>query len=113
MREFLYNNVLAIVILITTIGGFLWGTGVAIWKIATWKSNTDKDLSTFSEFMKEVRNDIKEILKHVSPGQPLTKAESPIRLTAFGERITNEIDAHALAEQHVETVIATIPGRNP
>ena len=56
-----------------------------------WKGAVDSDRIAFKEFIKEIRDDIKEIFKRL-PAPP-TISDSPLRLTEFGERLAKDLDA--------------------
>ena len=47
----------------------------AIFAFGQWKGKVDSDRTLFKEFMTEIRNDIKEILRRLPP--PAVDANSP------------------------------------
>ena len=82
-----------------------------MFKFGDWHGKVNSDRSSFKEFMKEVRDDIKEILQRL-PNPPLS-ASSPLRLTDFGEKIAHNISAGEWADQIVEEVSKEVIGKSP
>lgn len=74
MNEWLANPV-AWVASLSVVAGVAFALG-------TWKGKVDSDRASFKEFMREVRDDIKEILGRL-PSPTVTDA-SPLPLTACG-----------------------------
>ncbi len=84
-----------------------WALGISVsvglsvitlaYKFGKWQGEVNNDRKSFSEFMIEVRSDIKEILSRL-PAKPISSS-SPIRLTELGERISKNIDAKSWAEK--------------
>lgn len=62
-----------------------------------WESAREADLKILVDFMKEIRDDIKGILKSLGP-QVATRG-SPIKLTRFGESIASSVEASELAKE--------------
>ena len=63
----------------------------AIFAFGQWKGRVDSDRVSFKEFMTEVRNDIKEILRRLP--SPTVDAHSPLRLADLGKPISERFTA--------------------
>ena len=85
--------------------------GTASFKFARWTGSVDKDRENFKSFMKEVRDDIKDILSRLSP-PPVTRG-SPLRLTDFGEEISKSIEAQQWAEKIAPSLMHKVGGKEP
>ena len=59
------------------------------WKATEWKGGKDAESKDFKEFMKEVRDNIREILARTPP--VATAGRSPIQLTDLGENIVKTL----------------------
>ena len=82
------------------------GVGALIWKIGKWMGEVDADRSRFKDFIKEIREDIKKILRRLPSST--TAGARPIRLTSLGKSIAGEIDADGWADTlvtHLKTEI--------
>lgn len=83
--------------------------GIGVWvgriseRLANLKENADNDRSVLKEFMQEIRDDIKKILRGLPP-QTAT-GTSPMRLTDLGERIAESISALAWAAAEADSII--------
>ena len=82
-----------------------------IFGFGLWKGRVDSDRASFKEFMKEVRNDIKEILRRL-PSHTLA-GSSPLRLTDLGKSISERLDAPALAQDLAPHLQERIKGKAP
>ena len=82
-----------------------------IFGFGLWKGRVDSDRASFKEFMKEVRNDIKEILRRL-PSHTLA-GSSPLRLTDLGKSISERLDAPALAQDLAPLLQQRIKGKTP
>ena len=106
MNEWLANPVAWVAILsmlsVVVGGAFAFGT---------WKGKVDSDRASFEEFMKEVRDDIKEILGRL-PSPTVTDA-SPLQLTDCGKSISERLGAVALAQGLAPRLQAQIEGKTP
>lgn len=76
-----------------------------------WKGKVDSDRASFNGFMKEVRNDIKEILRRL-PSHTLAGG-SPLQLTDLGRSISERLGASALAQDLAPLLQERIKGRAP
>ena len=83
----------------------------AIFAFGLWKGRVDSDRASFKEFMKEVRDDIKQILGRL-PSHTLTGG-SPLQLTSLGGSISKRIGAAALAQDLVPFLQPQTEGRTP
>ena len=106
MNEWLANPVAWVAILsmlsVVVGGAFAFGT---------WKGKVDSDRASFEEFMKEVRDDIKEILGRL-PSPTVTDA-SQLQLTDCGKSISERLGAVALAQGLAPRLQAQIEGKTP
>ena len=89
----------------------LFAVAGAIFGFGLWKGKVDSDRASFKEFMKEVRNDIKEILGRL-PSHTLA-GSSPLRLTDLGKSISERLDAPTLAQDLVPLLQERIEGKTP
>lgn len=85
--------------------------GTALFKFARWTGSVDKDRENFKSFMKEVRDDIKDILSRLPP--PPVTSDSPLRLTKFGIEIAEYIEAQPWAERLAPSLILEVDGKEP
>ena len=81
-----------------------------IFGFGLWKGKVDSDRASFKEFMKEVRNDIKELLRRSSH---TLAGSSPLRLTDLGKSISGRLDAPALAQDLAPLLQKRIEGKTP
>jgi len=95
---------------IISLAGILIAIGM-IFKLGAWKGSVDKNLSTVNEFITEIRNDVKDILKRLGPA-PISSA-SPVRLTDLGVRISNDINAKNWAEHTAHQMVEQTKGLDP
>ena len=83
----------------------------AVFTLGQWKGKVDSDRASFKDFMKEVRNDIKEILRRL-PSHVLGGG-SPLQLTEYGRSISERLDAVALAQEIAPRLQVQIEGKAP
>ena len=74
-----------------------------------WESARETDLKTSVDFMKEIRDDIRCILKSLAP-QVATRG-GPIRLDTFGESIASSIEASELAKELSAEQVKSLRGK--
>ena len=82
----------------------------AIFAFGQWKGKVDSDRASFKEFMKEVRNDIKEILRRSSH---TLAGSSPLRLTDLGRSVSERLDASALAQDLASLLQEQVKEKTP
>ena len=115
LKDWIASIAVSIVALATVIG--------IIWKFASWKMGVDKDIgslgkgtdedrSTIKSFMKEIRNDIKDISKRLPP-PPAVAGQSPIRLTDHGEELATDLQAKAWAKELAPSIVDEVRGKRP
>ncbi len=72
-----------------------------IFAIGQWKGKVDSDRDSFKRtldaFMSEIRADIKRIFERLPPA-PTVAGASPLRLTELGRKISDRLDASAIAD---------------
>ncbi len=73
-----------------------------IFKFGKWYGEVNSDQARFSDFIKEIRKDIKDILSRLPPAP--TTGSSPIQLTEIGERISNHISAKEWAATEADNL---------
>ena len=83
----------------------------AAFAFGTWKGKVDSDRASFKEFMKEVRDDIKEILGRL-PSPTVTDA-SPLQLTDCGKSISERLGAADLARNLAPLLRTQVEGKTP
>jgi len=82
--------------------------GAAI-KFGTWKGRVDSDRKFFKKFIEEVKDDIKEVQSDIKKiltrlGKSPFRIASPIQLTEFGERISDDLEIEKWAQGQVECI---------
>lgn len=102
-------------------GAFL--AGYVIWKVSAWKTSMESDRSTLktgfaslektlTDFMQEIRTDVKEIFLRL-PAET-ARSSSPITLTELGQQIAEEIKVDTWLNEYTEKVQKGIqPDTNP
>lgn len=101
------SNLYWIVPLIIALTGALLG---AVFAFGKWYGEVNHDRKSFKEFMNEVRDDIKEILKRMPDPSPV-QSKSPIQLTDFGENKSNTILAVDWAKNEAKNLIDDARGK--
>ena len=82
-----------------------------VFACGNWYGRVNSDRKSFKDFMAEVRDDIKEILKRLPP--VVTTKSSPIRLTELGKSISNELEALTWAKQTATLLQNRVVGKHP
>lgn len=82
--------------------------------LAEVRKSFDEDLAgvrkSFGEGLTEVRADIKKILERQAT-PPAVQANSPVRLTSFGEKISAAASAREWAVEHASRLTDEVPGK--
>ena len=104
MEQYWAWIVVAILGLTITVGG-------AIIKFSRWTAVVDADRNQFREFIREIRDDIKEIFKRL-PGEPVEKVTSPISLTDYGKELSQFINASKIADIQITKVKKAVENFN-
>ena len=76
-----------------------------------WAGGVNKSVSTLEELMKEIRQDIKNILTRL-PKIPFSSG-SPLQLTEFGKDIANKLNAYEWAVEFVKTLSVDLKRMEP
>ena len=79
-----------------------------VYGIGEWTGNVNSDRKSFKTFMKDIRKKIDEILERLPPRTET--AASPIRLTDFGLRISEQVRATELARELAHRLRARVEG---
>lgn len=113
MSEFLNSPlvlipVLAVIGLVFAIGK--WVGGVNEHKRGIEQGFADQR-KALSDFMSEIRNDIKNILSRLPPAT--VAGGSPLRLTELGQAVSDALDVSAWAERTAPTLSARTQGKQP
>lgn len=77
--------------------GVLLSVLVIYGRIAAWYGEVNSDRKSFKEFMKEVRDDIKELLERI-PKRTFA-SQSPVSLTDYGKEVAESMGAPDWAER--------------
>ena len=130
-------NTPVIIIAVLTLLGILWkaaswqgsvNADLSAWKASTdrdraewkqqaerdraeWKEQAERDRSVTQEFMREIRDDIKNIFSRLGPAPVVSK--SPLQLTEFGETIAAHAAAYEWAKSLAPTLIDRVEGKQP
>ena len=73
------------------------------------KENAQNDRATIKEFVKEIRKDIKDILSRLPPAP--VAGDSPVRLTDFGQKISDKLEVKRWAPQLAPSLSSRIQGK--
>ena len=106
MPDWIINNPPLAVIAIIAVASALITFG-------TWIGSVNTDRANFRDFMKEVRKDIKEILKRLPSHPPELTSSSPLTLTDFGQELAEGVGAKEIAEGLVPRVREDVSGMDP
>ena len=77
--------------------------------IGAWVGKMNSDMSTVKDFIKEIRDDIKEIFKCLPPVTATSK--SPIQLTDLGEEVADEIAVETWAHELKQKINTELEGK--
>ena len=102
MIEWLNTPVIIIVVI---------AIGTLLWKAIRWTSNVDNNLSSLTENVKEIREDIKKLFSALPPAT--VAGASPLHLTEFGERIAASLDADGWASELAPKLSPEVKGKEP
>ena len=108
--EKLFTNPVTYLVILALIG--------TVWKIARWTQKIDQGHVDFREFVKEIKDDIKEIRGHILdifnrlPPVP-TAGKSPLQLTDFGEKIAARLEAYQWGKRIAPTLLTKVKGKQP
>ena len=83
----------------------------AVVKVIRWTATVDLKLNQFTDFAKEVRDDIKQIFLRLPP-VPVA-GSSPLRLTDFGEKMADFMRAKPWASDLAPSLQAEVAGKRP
>ena len=109
MEQWLNTPVIVIVVL-AMMGGAV--------RLGRWMGEVNTDRTNFKEFMREIRDDIKDIRQEISRifGRlpPSSVADgSPLRLTDLGESISASLEARDWAARTARELAAQVEGKLP
>ena len=97
------NTPLIVIVVIAVVG--------AIFAVGKWVGSVNTERSSFKEFIKEIREDIKKILGLLPPAP--ASASSPLTLTEYGEELSGKLGAVNWAQLIAKTVLAEVRGKQP
>ena len=83
----------------------------AVGKLIYWMGEVNADRKGINEFMKEIRDDIKKILRRLPA--PTIKSSSPIQLTELGRSISDELHARDWVERIAPSLTERVKGKRP
>ena len=89
----------------------LLAVAALIFKAGAWVSSVNSDREWFREFMNEIRADVKSILSRLPPSP--VSGDSPLRLTEFGEKLAEWLDAEQWASGVAPSLEPTLRGAPP
>ena len=87
----------------------LYAIGRGLFALGEWVGRVNTDQTTFKDFMKEMRADIKEILLRLS-STPTATSASPIQLTEFGQEISHELKVKEWVPTQAEVLLERARG---
>jgi len=82
-----------------------------IFAAGKWVGYVNADRESFKDFIKEVRADIKQILKKL-PSVTLA-GSSPLRLTDIGKEISRKLKASTWAKEASVSLMSKVRGKHP
>ena len=85
--------------------------GSAVGWLLIWIGGMKEHKKTVTEFMTEIREDIKTLLNRVPPAPATTNG--PLRLTDYGEEISAALDAPSWAKRQAEGLRSGVLGKQP
>ena len=80
-------------------------------KLIYWMGEVNADRNGINEFMKEIRDDIKKILRRLPA--PTTKNSSPIQLTKLGRSISDELNTRDWVDRIAPSLTERVKGKRP
>lgn len=105
--EVLLRDLTGAGIVIITIAGITF-----VVRLILWYGSVNDDRGKFEDFMKEVRQDIKDILARL-PREPAISSGSPLQLTGLGNKISKEIGAEEWANNEATTLLGKAKEKDP
>ena len=102
--ELFVNSPAAIIAVVTA----LIGIGIWIGKVIFNLSALNTSLS---DFMKEIRTDIKKIFERLP--SPTLSENSPLRLNTLGQSISEKLKGQTWAKQAATQLVGTVQGKSP
>ena len=98
--------------------GALIGIGTILWRAASWKGGVDEHRKgmdehrkTVSDFMGEIRADIKRIFDRLPPVPAGVQTGSPLTLTDFGQEMSKNMGAANWAVEVAPTLQGDLVGK--
>lgn len=95
MENFNFDQVISV--------GTILAVLILLAKVFRWVGKTDALHDTFSDFMKEIRGDIKKILSGMAPQTVI--AGSPLRLSPLGEHLASALKVYVWAHNMSSTLL--------
>lgn len=83
----------------------------AIGKLIYWMGEVNADRKGVNDFMKEIRSDIRKILRRLPA--PTIKSGSPIQLTELGRSISDDLHARDWVERTAPSLTERVRGKQP
>ena len=80
-------------------------------KLIFWMGEVNADRKGINEFMKEIRDDIKKILKRL-PAATI-KSSSPLQLTEMGRSISDDLDVRDWVQRIAPSLTERVKGKRP
>ncbi len=95
------------------------GIGTLLWKGGMWVGRVNTDVSGLQDFMREIREvvmpeirrDIKRIFERLPA--PIAEENSPLRLTDYGKRMAEFLEAHEWATEVAPSLVSRVRGKEP
>ena len=103
LAEVILILVVAVLLVVFTWKLHGWAQEVTLWSadVTRWSEEVDKDRKVFKRFMERIDRKIEEIFKRLPPQE--ATAGSPLRLTDFGEGISQDISAEQWADKLIRS----------
>lgn len=81
-----------------------------VYKYGKWQGEVNTDRANFKEFMTEIRDDIKKIFERLPT--PAVSPGSPLRLTEYGEKLSDFLNAEKWASETANAVESKVKGKD-
>ena len=98
-----------LLILLTVTGSLV---GIAVFTLVVnnraedrgvWKGEVNRDREAFHNFMDEIREKLEQIFERLPPRR-LLDSESPLKLTEFGQEVSNQVKGKAWASEQAQKI---------
>ena len=83
----------------------------ALLLVGAWVGRMEAFRKDTKDLLKEIRDDVKNIFRSLP--SPAIEKSSPLRLTEFGEKLSNALDAKDWAKRTAPSVVSQVKRKHP